>query len=71
VGVGLSSQVTSDRTRGNGLRLCQGRFRLDTRKNFFTAGVVKPWPRLPRAVGESPPLEGFTKHVDAALQDMV
>jgi len=32
VSIGLSSQVTRDRMRHNGLELCQGRFGLDIRK---------------------------------------
>ena len=63
--------MCSDRTRGNGFKLKEGRFRLDIRKKFFTMRVVKHLHRLPREAVDAPSLEVFKARLDGALSKMV
>lgn len=66
LGVRLLTLVTSDRARGSGLNLHQGRFRWDIRGNFFMESGVRHLHRVPRAVEQSPSLERFRKCMDVA-----
>ncbi|KFO73456.1 hypothetical protein N303_03308, partial [Cuculus canorus] len=55
----------------NGDKLERGRFRLDTRRNFFTMRVVRHGRRLPREAVAAPSLEVFKARLDVALGSLV
>ena len=61
----------SDRTRGNGSKLKEGRFRLEIKKKFFPMRVVRPWPRVPREAVAAPSLEVFKVRLDRAWSNLV
>ena len=67
----LFTRVDSDRTRGSGFQLGQGRFRLDIRRKFFIQRVVTYWNTLPREVVDAPSLEAFKARLDVALGSLV
>ncbi|KFO96931.1 hypothetical protein N300_05341, partial [Calypte anna] len=54
----------------NGLKLEQGRFRLDIRRKFFTIRVVKHQNRLPRDAVDACSLKVFKARLDGALSNL-
>jgi len=67
----LFIRACCNRTRGNVLKLKEGRFRLDVRKNFFAMRVVKHWNRFPRVVMDALSLEIFKARLDGALSNRI
>ncbi|GAB0189051.1 hypothetical protein GRJ2_001370400 [Grus japonensis] len=67
----LFSRACSDRTRDNGFKLKESRFRLDIKKKCFMMRVVKHWNRLSREVVDAPSLETFKVRLDGALSNLI
>lgn len=71
VEVGLFSHITSDRTRENRLKVCQGRLWVGVRKHFFSEREIRHWNGIPREVVESPSPEVLKKNLNVIRRDTV
>ena len=67
----LFTRADSYRTKGNGFKLRQRRFRLDIRRKFFTQRLAKHWNRLSKEVVGAPSLEAFKARLAVALGSLV
>ena len=63
-------RTCSDRTRGNGFKQGESRFRLNIKK-FFTVRVVRHQNRLPRGVADTPSLQAFEAKLHGALSNLL
>ena len=68
----LFERRDNSRTRKNGLKLMEGRFRLEVRGKFFTERVVRCWNSCPERLWmPRPSLEEFRARLDGALGSLV
>ena len=68
---GTFYKAGSDRMRGNGFKLEEGRFRPDIWRKFFTVRVVRHWNTLPSEAVNAPSLEAFKARLDRAVSNLV
>ena len=62
--------MDNSRTRGNGFKLKEGRFRLDVSGSSLQK-VMRCWNGLPREVVDAPSLEMFKARLDGTLGSLV
>jgi len=67
----IFTQSDSNRTRGNGFELKEGRFRLDVRWKFFSQRMVRRWHRLAREAVDTATLEAFKVRLDGILGSLI
>ncbi len=70
-GEGFFVRACGNRTRRNGFKMEEGRFRLDIKKKSFTVRVVRHWNRLPREAVDAPTLKAFKTRLDGALSNLI
>ena len=67
----LFDRIANRRTRGNGFKFREGRFRLDVRGKFFTIRTARQRNKLPRETADTPSPEMFKARLDGALDSLV
>lgn len=64
----LFTRARRDKTRDNGFKLQEGRFRLDIRKKIF---MVRHWNRLPKKAVDTPSLQEFKTRLRGVLGSLI
>jgi len=67
----LFTRSGGNRTRGNGFKLKEERFRIDVRRKLFTQRAVRHWYRLLREAADVLSLEAFETRLDGALGSLI
>ena len=70
-GQDLFSIIPECRTRENGLKLQETRYRLNIRKTFLTVRAVQQWKQWSREVVSAQTLEAFKRKLDHCLSDLL